>query len=216
MKMIMIGLTGGRHVGKSTVARHLVERHGFSRLHPFDGGKAASRAFFMHLGADEETAWRMTDGDLKDKPSPILPVIRNPEHVIPGKCELGDHYMPRFFMEKLGHCMGTVLGPEWTLEMELKRIADAAETDEVRVVAESIVFEAAEFQAMGGVILEVVRDIEGGDRPIGIETDPVVAAMKADFLLENSKTSLMHLHEMLDGFLAEHFGIGEREPALAP
>lgn len=171
MSNIIIGLKGDRQVGKSHIAQHLVDNHGFKRVHPFDGGKAATRAYFMHLGTDEETAWRMTDGDLKDKPSPFLPVITDPAHVIPGRFEMGDRYPPRFFMEKFGRCMGVEMGPGFTIGMEIERHLRDGSEGEQRLVVESIVYEAPQMREYGGQIIEVRRDKPDADKVVGLETD---------------------------------------------
>jgi hypothetical protein len=74
----IIGLAGQRGVGKSLITRHLIDSHGFRSIHPFSGGKAACRGYFEYLGATAEEAQRMTDGDLKDRPSAILPEAQTP------------------------------------------------------------------------------------------------------------------------------------------
>ena len=70
---LLIGLTGLRNVGKSTVADLLVEEFGFVKVHAFDGGKYAAREWFRYVTDDEDVADRMVFGDLKDKPSRYLP-----------------------------------------------------------------------------------------------------------------------------------------------
>lgn len=215
MSNVIIGLKGRRQVGKSRIANYLVEHHGFTRVHPFDGGKVACRAYFMHLGADEDTAWRMTDGDLKDVPSPLLPVITNPEHITPGKAEMGDHHLPRFFMEKFGRCMGVEMGPDWTIGKELQRHLAMGGDEPKRLVVESIVYEAPQLRALGGTIIEVVRSIEGQEPITGVETDKFGATVVPDLYFENSTHQIEHLHEAMDAFLVEYFGIGEPDPAMA-
>ncbi|MBW3243622.1 hypothetical protein KUV57_13190 [Epibacterium sp. DP7N7-1] len=214
MSITIIGLKGRRQVGKSKIADHLVQNLGFTRVHPFDGGKVACRAYFMHLGADEETAWRMTDGDLKDVPSPILPIITKPEHVVPGKSELGDHYMSRFFMEKFGRCMGIDMGPDWTIGKELQLHLDANPGEDKRLVVESIVYEADQLRALGGKIIEVTRTAEGLESPVGMETDRFGATVVPDLHFNNSGASLETMRMEFNELLADHFGIGEPEPEL--
>lgn len=184
--MIMIGLTGGRHVGKSSLASHVVERHGFARMHPFDGGKVASEAWFRHLGADAGTAHDMVHGKLKDRPSPLLPV--GPD---------GQHAMPRLFYEKFGAFLGRTLGPDWTLGTEIRRLAVLGHD---RIISESIVFEAEAFRAMGGKIIRIDRP---GAGVIGIETDPVVRTIAPDFVFENSCSDVTRAREAFEEFLFE-------------
>jgi hypothetical protein len=209
MKHVIIGLSGNRQVGKSHIARHLVERHGFSRLHPFDGGKAASRGYFTYLGVDAETAMRMTDGDLKDVPSPILPVIANPEHG-----PVGEHYRPRFWMEKFGQFMGVQLGPEWTIEREIDRHLRSG--DPVRLVAESIVYEAETLRRMGGAIVRVERDLVDAPKISGLETDKFGAEIVPDHVLKNDGATLEALYGQVDDFLRDVMGLRLEDLELSP
>lgn len=209
MQNVIIGLSGKRQVGKSHIARHLVEQHGFSRLHPFDGGKAASRGYFRHLGIDEETALRMTDGDLKDVPSPILPVISNPEHGT-----VGEHYKPRFWMEKFGQFMGAQLGPEWTIEREIDRHLRLGQP--FRLVAESIVYEAETLRRMGGVIIRVEREVDAALAISGLETDKFGAEIVPDHVLKNDGETLDDLYGQVDELLRETLGLRQDEAELCP
>jgi hypothetical protein len=215
MKNIIIGLKGDRGVGKTEIARYLVENHGFTRVHPFDGGKAASRAYFMYLGATEEMAHRMTDGDLKDVSSPVLPVIENPEHVEPGKYELGDHYSPRFFMEKFGKCMGVDMGPGFTIVAELKRHLEKDPGTQKRLIVESIVYEAPHLKAIGGTIIDVVREVEGVERPKGVETDKFGKSVTADLTFNNNCENIDAMYQMLDDFLVSEFELDDHSIEMA-
>ncbi|MCW3782553.1 hypothetical protein [Defluviimonas salinarum] len=209
MKNIIIGLSGERQVGKSHIAQHLIDRYGFQRVHPFNGGKAACRGYFTHLGADADTAWRMTDGDLKDVPSQILPIISNPGHGEPGT-----HYAPRFYMEKLGQFMGVQLGPEWTIGAEMRLILNANEGKPVRLVAESIVYEADELRKLGGKIIEVRRP-KRENAIVGLETDRYSATIRPDHVFLNDQDGLDLMREDFDGLLRERFGLVEDLPEYA-
>lgn len=159
-KPLMIGITGKRNVGKSTVATILESRYGFARAHAFDGGKEAALAYFVHVTGDYPTAKRMVYGDLKDKSSPHLP----------GKVA------PRFFLEKFGHFMGDTMGVDWTLAMEIARIR--RQTPNAPIVVESLVYEAPWFKSQGGFVLRLERpDFDG---PAGIASDSVQAGIDAD------------------------------------
>lgn len=163
---LLLGITGKRNVGKSTVAALLEERYGFARAHAFDGGKAAAEAYFVHTTGDLATASRMVYGDLKDKPSPHLP----------------GRVAPRFFLEKFGHFMGVTMGVDWTLAMEITRIR--RESPRAPIVVESLVYEAPWFKAQGGVVLRLERpDFDG---PEGIESDSVQALVEADYTISAS------------------------------
>lgn len=160
---LMIGLTGRRNVGKTTVADALVEQCGFVRVHAFDGGKEAAFAFFRHCGADTATASRMIWGDLKDVPSALLP----------------GGVAPRHFLEKFGRFMGEVMGVDWTLGLEVARARRAGKP----IVVESLVYEAEWFRREGGIIVRVERP--GHEGPAGCESDAVQAAIQADHVLVN-------------------------------
>lgn len=177
MTGLIIGLSGRRGVGKSRVADHLVERHGFSRIHPFQGGKAASVGYFVHVGATPEEAGRMVNGDLKDKPCGLLP----------------DNQTPRYFMERFGQFMGVQMGPEWTIGQEI-RLALERDPD-ARLIAESIVYEVDVIRDMGGVIVEITRD---GSTLTGLETDKATALITPDIRFENNGNSLIRLAGEVD------------------
>lgn len=137
---------------------------GYVSAHPFNGGKAASMAYFRHCGASEETAWRMAHEDLKDQPSDFLP----------GRAT------PRYWMERFGNFMGETMGAEWTLGVELARLAEAGAE---RVVVESVVYEWKVLKSHGGKIYRVVRDVEG---PEGIMSDEAQASIPVDGTIDNN------------------------------
>lgn len=182
----IIGLSGRRGVGKSAVSDILVRDHGFTRIHPFGGGKVASKGYFMHLGASPDEAERMVNGDLKDEPSPFLP----------------DNVAPRYFMERFGKFMVTTLGPAWTIGQEVRL---ALEKDpEAKLLADSVVYEADVIRASGGLVVKI-------DRPsatlIGIETDRALDALIPDLVFDNSGSCLLDLSRRVDVLLdqiAEH------------
>lgn len=162
---IIIGLTGQRSVGKSTAAQIMERQFGFVSVHPYAGGKVAAMAYFRHLGADEDLAWRMVYGDMKDCRSDILPGRATPRH----------------FMEEDGRFRGTVLGYEWTLGAELDR---ATRKGVRRIVVESIVYEAPALAARGGLIYRIERP--GHQGPAGTLTGPAQAGIPVDGTIENN------------------------------
>ena len=160
---VMIGLTGKRNVGKSTVANMLESDYGFNKVHAFESGKEAACTYFAEVTGDMDLAVRMVHGDLKDKPSPYLP----------GNVE------PRHFLERFGQFMGVDMGIEWTLAMELRR---AARTHpRAPIVVESVVYEAGWFKARGGVVLRLLRP--GHEGPVGVSSDKAQATVDADFTI---------------------------------
>jgi hypothetical protein len=157
---IMLGLTGKRNVGKSTVANLLEQEFGFARIHAFEGGQEASRAWFQYVTGNPVIAEHMVYGALKDKPSPLLPHGQS----------------PRFFMEKFGHFMGATMGVDWTLGMEIA--LTRKRNPRAPIVVESVVYESGWFQAQGGRVVRLERP--GHDGPTGVESDAVQAAVTAD------------------------------------
>ena len=195
MTGLIIGLSGRRGVGKSRVADHLVEHHGFSRIHPFQGGKAACVGYLVHVGATPEEAARMVNGDLKDKPCSLLP----------------DNQTPRYFMERFGQFMGVQMGPAWTIGQEI-RLALERDPD-ARLIAESIVYEVDVIRRMGGMIVEITRD---GSRIEGLETDKATALIRPDLRFENNGNSLAHLKGEVDELLYQVMAYLDPEPEPEP
>lgn len=155
---LMIGLTGRRNVGKSTVAEFLEQKFGFERIHAFHSGKEAAVEWFRAIGCAEPYA--MVYGALKDKPCADLP----------------GGVAPRHFLEKFGHFMGATMGVEWTLGLEIAAARKRA--PRAPIVVESLVYEAPWFRRQGGVIWRLERP--GHDGPAGVESDSVQASIVAD------------------------------------
>ncbi len=169
----MIGITGKRNVGKSTVATLLEEKYGFTRVHAFDGGKVATLAYFEYITKNKEIAYRMVYGDLKDVPSPYLP----------------NNVAPRYFLERFGQFMGVDMGIDWTLAMEVGIVRDY--NPSARIVVESLVYEAPWFKREGGFVLRLERpDFIG---PAGVASDAVQAEIVADATI-----SAISVHELIE------------------
>jgi hypothetical protein len=195
MAGLIIGLSGKRGVGKSKVADHLVEHHGFLRLHPFQGGKAACVGYFTHIGISADDAARMVNGDLKDRPCALLP----------------DNQTPRYFMERLGQFMGVQMGPAWTIGQEI-RLALERDPD-ARLIAESIVYEVDVIRNLGGVIVEITRD---GSSITGLETDKATALIVPDITFSNNGTSLVALKGEVDDLLERVMDHVQPDPEPEP
>lgn len=79
--MLVIGIAGLAGSGKSTIAEHLIARHGFERGKFAAGLKLMIRSLLRYRGADEDLIDRMIEGDLKEVPSPLLNG-RSPRHAM--------------------------------------------------------------------------------------------------------------------------------------
>lgn len=182
---MIIALIGRRCVGKSTAADHLVERHGFQKVHAFDGGKVATLAYFEHLTNDAGIAHRMVYGDLKDKPSQHLP---------------GNAH-PREFMERFGRFMGVEMGPEWTLEQEI-RLARQRDPH-ANLVAESIVYEGASLRRLGAFFVRLERI---GYEGLPVQSDAYQEAIQADLTVRAG--SVDDLCSQIDA-IVDQIGVAE-------
>lgn len=157
---LLIGLTGLRNVGKSTVAEYLEARYAFERVHAFEAGKIAAEAWFDAFDLDGH---EMVYGNLKDVPCAELP----------------GGVAPRYFLERFGEFMGAQMGVEWTLAMEIAAVRRRA--PRAPIVVESVVYEAPWFKAQGGLVVRLVRPWHEG--PAGIESDSAQATIAADAVI---------------------------------
>jgi hypothetical protein len=78
---LVIALTGTTGVGKTTVADHLVLRHGFQRLRFSDPLKQMMSGLLIRQGCQPEYVKRCIEGDLKTLPVPEL-AGRTPRHAM--------------------------------------------------------------------------------------------------------------------------------------
>lgn len=168
---LMIGLTGKRNVGKSTVANMLEEEFGFEKVHAIEGGKEMVYTWLARVTGSYITADEMVYGKLKDVPSHYLP----------------SEVSPRYFLERFGEFMGRQLGVQWTLGMEIDLARKRA--PRVPIVVESLVYEAAWFKAQGGVVVRLERP--GHEGPAGIESDAVQAAIVADYSIASRSVDVL-------------------------
>lgn len=165
---IIIGLTGKRGVGKTEAASALVSK-GFRIAHAFDAGKAMCEAYYSYIGIDPYSIHNMVYGNLKDKPSNFLP----------------DESTSRYFMETVGNCMATKLGPQWTLGVVLNKLLH--EDPFIPIVVESVVYESDLIKSYGGKIIKITRENSSIE---GIHTDEAVEGVEYDSLINNDFQSL--------------------------
>lgn len=180
---MIIAFTGKRNVGKTTAANYLVEKHGYIRAHPFNPGKAMCKTYYMYCGASEDEAERMINGDMKDSPSPYLP----------------GNSTSRFLMEEWGMFSGKVLGPAWTLGIELKKIQ--REQPDKNIVIESLVYEEpwVRVHFPNTVVVRIIRQQES-DVGYTKNTDAAEKEITVNYVLKN-KGSVGHLYEKIETML---------------
>ena len=70
--MLLLGINGYAHSGKSTLAYHLIHKHDFTLVKFANPFKAALRGMWFSMGLSSEEIDRMEDGDLKDLPHDML------------------------------------------------------------------------------------------------------------------------------------------------
>jgi hypothetical protein len=133
---MIIGITGYAGSGKSTAAKHLVERHGFT-LVKFAG---PLKAMMRCLGLGD----REIEGDLKEEPHPVL-----------------NYKTPRYAMQTLGTEWGRdLIGQNLWVDAAMASAATVIDQGG-RVVIDDCRFpnEAAAIKEAGGVIIKVIRPL---------------------------------------------------------
>lgn len=193
---VIIGLTGERECGKSVIGDHLVNDLGFIRLHPFGPGKALLRGYYETLGASPSESMAMTDGDLKNTPCRLLPVLP----------ETGEHASSRWLMERLGRHMAQEMGMEWTIGAEIRH--HEGSDPEAGLLVESVVYEERVLRDMGGVIIRMSRHPEArsGEAAIGEISDHFVNSITHDAEVINRMDGkdrlIADFDEVLNGILS--------------
>ena len=177
MKRRIIGLAGFRQVGKSSIARHLRDHHGFRIVHPFEIWKDGIKAMLISIGINQEEAEDMVHGKAKDTPHIALP---------------GDHDA-RYLMESLGRFAGVELGPDWTLGLALRRMDHFYPNTDL--VIESIVYEVDPVRRYGGHIVMVERP---NSEYRGLKTDEATKNIRPDSWFVNDSDNIDELMTTFD------------------
>lgn len=113
--MIVIGLVGAKSAGKTTVAQHLMERHGFSR----ERFAAPLKEMLVALGL----SYRQLEGDEREVP-----------------CDLLCGKTPRYAMQKLGTEWRDMIGTElWTKIMH-RRLNSHQFRSDAKIVIDDVRF----------------------------------------------------------------------------
>ena len=176
MKRNLIGFTGERNSGKTTATNYIAKHYKVEKGHMFGAGKAMVVAYLRYIGIARTTAHEMVYGSLKDKPCPQLP----------------GGVACRYFMEHLGHFMGTseAFGPAWTFGGELKALDSQSDLDDFEDIAtyifESVAYEEPEFRKEGGIIIQVIGN--HGPQEGGVKTSDAVSSIVPDFIIVNDGT----------------------------
>ena len=141
--MRVIGITGKRLSGKSTVARYLQEHYGFTRIRFADPLKGMMREHLRFFGLNEGIIERMIEGDLKEESSPYLS----------GKT-------PRYCMQHLGTQWGreTIDENHWTNAWSF-RVNWQRDEGAFGIVADDIRFpnEATSIYGFSGIVVHITR-----------------------------------------------------------
>jgi len=172
---LVIALCGTIGSGKTTVADHLVLRHGFQRVKFADGLKNMLAAFLRMQGCTDEYIKRCIEGDLKTKPIP----------------ELGGR-TPRHAMVTLGtewgrNCMNTDL---WVIAW--RGATQGVLANRTPVVVDDCRFlnEYDAIRSMNGLVWRVAR--EGGEKSNHVsETEQLLFDVDANKLNNASINQLL-------------------------
>ena len=183
--MFILGLTGERHVGKSSIVKHLNAYYGFKTAHSFNPGKVMFAAYLKHKRVPDDIAYEMIHGKLKDTPSPYLP----------------NNATPRFFMEKFGYFMGVELGPEYTLGVELDLLSSMESA--TKVVLDSVVYEVPLVRKNNGIIIRIERPDDANSHIDAPQTSAFQKNIVPDITIVNDGT-LSELYDKVIEVIAPH------------
>ena len=173
--MKLIGFTGYAGSGKTTAAKHLVEKHGFVRIRFAGPLKDMMRA----LGLGE----REVDGDLKEQP-----------------CKLLSGRTPRYAMQTLGTEWGRdLMHPDFWRNIAVEQICAVLDQGG-RVAIDDVRFpnEVETIKGLGGDIIEIFRPSVVPNTNHASESH----SLPFDRLLVNN-ASISWLGDMLDVVLPE-------------
>jgi hypothetical protein len=192
--MIVLGLKGLIGSGKTTVARHLIENHGFVRGRFAGALKDMLRAYLRYRRCDEATIERMIDGDLKEQPTPWLG----------GKS-------PRHAMEGLGGLWGRDhMGSDFWIGTETDVLYMGAPK---RVVFEDVrhANEGEAIDRMGGWVIEIVRP---GLIPQEHRTEKAQAEVKSHRSVMNYQGDMASTFRQMDIVVADLVARTDRSNVL--
>ncbi len=193
--MLVLALTGSAGSGKTTVADHLVLRHGFRRLRFGDPLKTMLGALIAAQGQPPDYVKRCLEGDLKTRPVREL-AGRTPRHALQslaqgwGRESLG----PDLWVQ----CWRGAVEP--MLQAGPVVAEDCTRFDEVDMV-----------RALGGLVWRIVRTDErdGDDSATATAPDPEQASFDVDANLLNNgavPALLLHVNQLLREYVRRQQG----------
>lgn len=134
----VLALCGKAGSGKSTAARHLIDRHGFRNGKFARALKEMTRTFLRYRGVAEPVIEEMVEGSLKEVASPYF-----------------NGRSPRYFMQRLGTEFGREqIDRDLWVHTEMDHISSWS-----RVVFDDARFpnEVAAIRSVGGLLIEIKR-----------------------------------------------------------